>query len=848
MIQPQQEMVTLSIDGREVTVEKGTTIIEAAARLGIDVPHYCYDRDLSIVASCRLCLVEIENVPKLQPSCSTPASAGQVVYTRSEKVLDARRMQMEFLLVQHPLDCPVCDQGGECKLQDYSMKHGTEDTRFRFVRRIFPKPDIGPFIDLERNRCILCTRCVRFMDEVAGNAEFAVVERGYRSHISTFQNRPLQNEFAGNTIDLCPVGALTSKITRFRTRVWELKSKPSVCSLCSVGCNVFLQHRNRTHEILRIVPRLNDEVNHRWICDIGRFGFDQFNSHERATKPMIKNGQGQQVETGWGSAIRATIEHLKNVKTNQGPHAIAGIIGPRQSNETLFLFQQFFREVIQTNNIDHRTEHVLYSNDDGYITSLAHRAVNDPFREIKRCSTIVLIGTDLPNELPILHLQAREQARKGKRIVRIHSRPTRFDKDCSRLWDYAPGEECEFIAGLLWAVLKKKNTQPSDEIKSILQAAAKHSKSEKTTVGSDQLDQIADALLEEDQTTLLIGESVYASTNGSVNVRLLAELAEYLKTEPGSPLLPLSLLLPYSNSRGAYDMGCLPHREAGYAEVKTPGRNTTQILEGCVDGSIQALVVFNSNLIEEYPDRDLVERALNEVPCLVVGDAFRYETAAFADVFLSLSMYTEEDGTFTNLAGRVQRAEKAVNQLEGTLSGFQTLLALGEGWGAGWRQVSLEKINAMMVKAVPHYEGLSWEALKQTGKNTKEVDFTRFQSSSRTHASCQVRSEKPSDENYPFRLVRGRYLFDTLGEKRFAPALVKRSDQCAAEIHPDDAKRLNLRQDRNITLRGDLGSLEVPFKVSEQTKVGCVTLLGHYAGLALNGVVAEDRPRVTIQQ
>jgi NADH-quinone oxidoreductase subunit G len=249
------KMITLTIDGQKVTVPQGTIIFEAIRTLGKTVPHYCYDRDLSIVASCRLCFVEIEKVPKLQPSCSTPVNEGMVVYTNSEKVLEARRMQMEFLLVQHPLDCPVCDQGGECKLQDYSLKHGTEDSRFRFEKRTYPKPDIGSLIDLERNRCILCSRCVRYMDEIAGSQELALVARGNDTYISTFMDEPLKNEFAGNTIDLCPVGALTSKVTRFRTRVWELRDKPSVCTLCSVGCNINLQYRNRTHEILRVVPR-----------------------------------------------------------------------------------------------------------------------------------------------------------------------------------------------------------------------------------------------------------------------------------------------------------------------------------------------------------------------------------------------------------------------------------------------------------------------------------------------------------------------------------------------------------------------------------------------------------------
>lgn len=842
MSQTNPDMATLTIDGQSITVAKGTPIIEAALQLGIDIPHYCYDRDLSVVASCRLCLVEIEKVPKLQPSCSTPVADGQVVHTCSEKVLDARRMQMEFLLVQHPLDCPVCDQGGECKLQDYSRKHGKEDTRFNYRRRTFPKPDIGPFIDLERNRCILCSRCVRFMDEIAGDAELTVVQRGWKSHIGTFQDRPLKNEFAGNTIDLCPVGALTSKVTRFRARVWELKSKSSICSLCSVGCNIHLQHRNRTREILRVVPRFNEAVNGRWICDVGRFGFDQFNSPRRLTKPLLRNESGEQQESTWADAIGLTVKRLREILASKGSLAVAGIAGPRSSNETLFLFQQFFREILQSNNIDHRTTYRSSRKDDGFLTSMSLRAANQPFQKMRKASAIILLGADLPNELPILSLQLRNRAVSGVPVYLAHHRPTRLDSVCARTWRYCPGAETFFLASLLRRASLEMGTLLSQEIEELLASILPESTEQAIGISGQDLNEFAGVFKKTDRATVLLGESIFAGDRGAENVRFAAELAHLLSSDPSQPL-PLSLLLPSNNSRGAADMGCYPHRGPGYVPVEKPGRDASQILEGCLDGSIQGLVLFNTNLLDEYPDRDLAQRALEKVPFLAVAAAYPFSTVQYADVVFPLSTITEEDGTYTNVCGRVQRAEAAVAQLEGTLTGVQVLLALGERWGAAWRQTQPSRIFATIARAVPHYRDLSWSELEREGSLTKSVDLSLFQTSFSSSASPVERKPSPG---YPFRLVRGAFLFDTAGEKRFAPPLVKRSESCVVEIHPDDAAECKIVDGQTVTLQGRLGALQLPARISSATARGCATVLGRYEGAPVNGLTTEDQPWIKI--
>ena len=839
------QTVTLTIDGREVTVPKGTSLIEAARQAGIFVPHYCYDPDLSVVASCRLCLVEIEKVPKLQPSCNAPAQDGQVVFTQSEKVLDARKMQMEFLLVQHPLDCPVCDQGGECKLQEYSRNHGFHETRFRFQRRTFPKPDIGPFIDLERNRCVLCSRCVRFLDEKGGNAELAVVSRGNKSFISTFKEKPLQGDFTGNITDLCPVGALTSKVTRFRVRVWELKDAPSVCSMCSVGCNINLQYRSRTREVLRITPRDNAEVNHRWLCDMGRFGFDQFNSDLRRRSPEAKTASGEMETVNWGQAISETVNQLKAAVDAKGASSVAGLISPRQSNETLFLFQQLMRDVVGTQNIDHRTEYSISDNDDGYLTSLALGAINQPLEEARRASDIFIVGSDLPNEAPILRLQVREHKQAGKQVLFAFSRNTRMDKDCSDLWFYHPGGDAAFLAGALHAVYQQTKQSPGADAKKLLEATSFEDAQDITQLSPDRFTAFAKQLIASDAPTLLLGESAYNGGKGVAAVKLAAALLKAAGKAGES--LPLSLVLPYVNSRGAADLGCYPHRGPGYESVGAPGKNTTEILNGCVDGSIQALVLFNVNLIEDYPDRELATKALNSVPLLIVADAFKYKTGEAANIFLPLSTYSEEDGSYANFSGRVQRAEKALPQLDGALSGYQVLLALGERWGAGWRQVRPPQIFEHIAKAASHYNGLSWVKLGAQGQYAQAVDPSRFENSvCMADAALPSLNGSPSGE-YSYRLVGGRSLFDHAGEKRFARPMVERSAPCAAELHPDDAKTIGVAEGESIKITGERGTVELPARISCSTQPGCVTVLGRYEHVPLNQITVESAPWVKIQ-
>jgi NADH-quinone oxidoreductase subunit G len=354
------ENVTLTIDGQSVQVPKGTLIIEAAKSVGIQIPHYCYHPGLSTVGSCRMCLVEIEKNPKLQPSCTTPVAEGMVVRTKTPETLRNRRYVLEFLLSNHPLDCPVCDQAGECELQNYYMEHGLYDTRFNENKTKRKKAHpIGPYIILDQERCILCTRCVRFTREISKTSELGVVDRGHRSEIDIVRGFELTNPYSGNVADICPVGAMTDRDFRFKCRVWFLGSAPSICPGCSRGCNIEIHFNERFNpryhdqRVHRLKPRVNKEVNDRWICDEGRYSYHSIDAPNRMTVPKLEHG-GEYREVSWEEALREVAASLKRTLDAHGPQGAALLVSPQMANEELFRVRQIFRDQLKIENIGYQ--------------------------------------------------------------------------------------------------------------------------------------------------------------------------------------------------------------------------------------------------------------------------------------------------------------------------------------------------------------------------------------------------------------------------------------------------------------------------------------------------------------
>src|SRR5689334_317932 len=446
MPRPEQKTIQLTIDGREVKAFEGSMLVDAAKHGDIEIPVFCYEPKLGApVGACRMCLVEIEGIPKLQTSCSTPVKDGMVVYTQTDRVKEAQNAVVEFLLVNHPLDCPVCDKGGECPLQDISFGWGPGRSRFHDQKRNFPKPiALSPLVAIDRERCILCYRCVRFSQEVAEDYQLAFLERADHTFVGTFDGRPYVAPFAGNIIELCPVGALTSTSYRFRARPWDIVDSGSICTLCPSQCNINFTVRDDRVE--RVLARDNDAVDDGWLCDKGRWGYQAANSGDRVVEPLIRDG-GRLRPTTWDRALDAAANGLR--KAGEGS---AAVVGGQTTNEEGYLVQRIFREALGSHHIDSRTG--------GALDSRAARLLSQPalaaaVPDIDKAKCVLVLETDPINEAPIIDLRLRKAVRRfGCRLVVAASGPTALDAGAAERITFAPGTAEAFMRALQKALLE----------------------------------------------------------------------------------------------------------------------------------------------------------------------------------------------------------------------------------------------------------------------------------------------------------------------------------------------------------------------------------------------------------
>ncbi len=623
---PQVETVTITVNDIELIVPKGEIVVESVKRLGLEIPIFCYHPRMKPVGMCRMCIVEVgfkqpdgsvRKMPKPQAACTLPASEGMAVYTDTEMVHRDRRGVLEFLLINHPLDCPICDRGGECPLQNNTLFYGPSTSRFVELKRHLPKAfPLSKYVTLDLERCIQCGRCVRFTEEISGDAQLAFRFRGAEMQPSTFEMTDFDSKFSGNVIEICPVGALTNAKYRFRARPWDLETKPGICTVCSNGCNVWLDHR--VGSIARVNGRTNEAVNEEWTCDRGKFGHGFYNE-KRLTKPLIRRGD-QLVQSDWAEAYSDVIRAF-----SAGGTAVAGLGGSRNSNEDLFMFRRLFHNQFQSPNLDHRFQSHLPSPADVESLNLAQKTIESYELE----SSMLVFGSSLADEEPILFLRARKAwFQNGARIVVAHHAPTDADSFAAVVLRYREGMGGALAASLLNAM----GVSGYDKF-------AAEDVAEAIGVPAMRLREAA-AILKNTKSPVITTRSLFNEPDGLETAKRLGALGG-----------PLSIYGLEANDEGASRIGILP--SAG-------GRNSHEIFEGCVDGSIRALWVLGVDPFEAFADRDLVERALGAVEFLVVQATNENGAFPFASVVLPMAAPAEQDGTYTNLEGRVQRMEAVV--------------------------------------------------------------------------------------------------------------------------------------------------------------------------------------------
>ncbi|HEX4203323.1 MAG TPA: NADH-quinone oxidoreductase subunit NuoG [Ktedonobacteraceae bacterium] len=711
------ELIHLTIDDIPVAVPPGTLVWAAAKEAGIEVPVYCYHPKMPPLGACRMCFVEVEKLPKPpQTACTTPVSEGMVVHTNTEKVLKARRGTLEFLLINHPLDCPICDKGGECDLQDFTLRHGPGGTRFDQPKRHYQKPiPVSNDVMLDRERCILCQRCTRFSSEISMDNGLVMISRGYRMEVGTAPDHAFDSIFSGNTVEICPVGALTASTYRFKARPWELKRTPSICNNCSVGCNARVD--TRVDKIMRLMSRNNDEVDDGWLCNRGRWDFDFVNNTQRLRTPLIKR-DGQLQPASWDEALTHVATRLKEITAQHGAKSVAGIGSTRTTNEESYLFQKLLRQVIGTPNIDHHHGHF-----EGPRDQLSGRPwmMTNSIADIEKASHIVLIASDPYQRQPILDLRIKKAMRAGAKISIINDQPTELDRFAAAkisISEHGAGHAARL---LLTYALEEVGTRSEEHAQFAAQIRADRqsinaAEAALGTAVMRQLQVLASTLAKAQGAVILYDEM---ATREPECERLAADVQTlaYVTDHIGRPGTGVGPLFEDANSLGARDMGVLPDALPGYQAVEEVGLAYDEILQ---DPQIKALYVMGANPARHLPQPQLPAT----IEFLVVQDIALTATAQQADVVLPAVTFAEKDGSMTNVDHHVQAIRRALRPLPGAKADWEILAALARRFDAQWSYANPREILLEIAASNPFYAGLTWEGLGQQGVRTQEQEMT----------------------------------------------------------------------------------------------------------------------------
>ncbi len=665
------DTVMIEVDGHKLQARKGEMLIKVTDAAGIYIPRFCYHHKLSVAANCRMCLVEVEKAPKPLPACATPVMDGMVVRTRSEKARTAQKGTMEFLLINHPLDCPICDQGGECELQDLAVGYGKDASRYAEVKRIVKDKDIGPLIATEMTRCIHCTRCVRFGQEIAGVMEFGGLGRGEHMEIRTFLNRSVDSELSGNVIDLCPVGALTSKPFRYTARTWELADHASISPHDCVGANITVQTLHG--RVKRVLPRANEAVNEVWLADRDRFSYEALNGDDRLRVPMIRRGTEWE-ETDWSTALEYTLAGLRKVLEAHGPESLGALAAPISTSEEFYLLQKFVR-ALGSGNVDHRLRQMDFSDD---ATVPPFPALGRSIAELGNLDVALLVGSNPRKDQPLINLRLRQAALKGAKIFAINPLNYDFNYKLAGNRVCTPANMLRSLAGVASALSAlKKSALPA-----ILTSHFVNIKPE----AAEQA--VAQALLQSERSSILLGTFALSHPRAAT----LRALAQFIADLSGAKFGQL----PEANAAGAWLAGCVPHRGVAGKTVAT-GRHALDMLRR----PPKAYLLFGVE--PEFDCLDgAVTSAVRTAEFVVMTTTFKpspYRTRAveYADVWLPLAPFTETDGTFVNVEGRHQPFAAAVAPLGESRPGWKILRMLGHLMSLpGFEQNSIDEVRQEM--------------------------------------------------------------------------------------------------------------------------------------------------------
>ncbi|MDT0138831.1 NADH-quinone oxidoreductase subunit NuoG [Acidovorax sp. PRC11] len=645
-------MVEIELDGKKVEVAEGCMVMHAAEKAGTYIPHFCYHKKLSIAANCRMCLVDVEKAPKPMPACATPVTQGMIVRTKSDKAIKAQQSVMEFLLINHPLDCPICDQGGECQLQDLAVGYGGSSSRYEEEKRVVFHKDVGPLISMEEmTRCIHCTRCVRFGQEVAGVMELGMIHRGEHSEITTVVGDTVDSELSGNMIDICPVGALTSKPFRYSARTWELSRRKSVSPHDSTGANLIVQVKN--HKVMRVVPFENEDVNECWIADRDRFSYEALNGPDRLTKPMLKQG-GQWKEVDWQTALEYVANGLRGVQSEHGAQSIGALVSPHSTLEELHLATLLVRG-LGSDNIDYRLRNAEFPASEGV------RWLGMPIAALSTLQSVLVVGSNLRKEHPLFAQRIRQAARKGCAVSALNSAAYDWAMPMAQSIVAPAGEWAAALADIAAAVAQERGV------------AAPVASGRAT----DAALAVARSLASGEGHAVLLGNAAAHHAQAS---SLLA-LAQWIGAQTGAVV---GYLTEAANTVGAQFVGAQP-RQGGL----DAGR--------MLAGGLKAALLLNTEPVHDSAAGARAAEALAQAEMVVTLSPFK-TNLEFSDVLLPIAPFTETSGSFVNAEGRLQGFHAVVKPLGDARPAWKVLRVLGNLLGV--QGIGFETSQEVLAHAV----------------------------------------------------------------------------------------------------------------------------------------------------
>jgi formate dehydrogenase (NADP+) alpha subunit len=866
--------ITLTIDGKEVTIKEGVTLYWAAKKAGIEIPHLCYNEDLPPMSSCRVCVVEVEGMRNLAISCTHPASDGMVVRTDTERVKRARRFNLELILSDHTVDCITCEKSGTCLLEKYAYEFGITRPSFEGERSERGVRDDDPFIIRDYNKCILCGRCVYVCNQVQYDSAINIGNRGFASTIATAFDRALQNTTCvscGKCISVCPVGALTEKNRTGKGREWELESEKTICPYCGCGCT--LEMHTKDGKLVKVTTPLHDTVNHGDLCVKGKFGTEFIDHSQRLTTPLIKKN-GTFVEASWEEALQVTVDNLTRIKNDFGPDAIAGLSSAKCTNEENYIFQKFIRACIGTNNVDHCARLCHSSTVTGLARAFGSGAMTNSMSELRHADCILVTGSNTTEAHPIIALDIKAAVEKmGAKLIVADPRKIGL-VDFSTLWlRQKSGTDVALFNGMMNVIINEgltdeefiaERTENYEQFREVVLKYDPEKVAEITGVPAEDIREAARIYGSAETASIVYSMGITQHTTGTDNVLSLANLA-MLTGNIGKKSTGVNPLRGQNNVQGACDLGALPNVYPGYQKVNdenlqkkfeeawsaklspNAGLTVVEMLHGVEDDTIRGMYLMGENPFLSDPNVNRVKKDLEALDFLVVQDIFLSETAEYADVVLPAASFAEKDGTFTNTERRVQLLRVVKSPPGEARQDWEIICDVSSRMGYTMHYESTAKIMDEIASVMPIYGGISHDRIKKFGlqwpcpdKDHAGTPFLHKGSFTRGKGLFSavdfIEPAELPDETYPYVLTTGRilYHFHTGTMSRRAEGLDAVRPHGFVEIHPDDAKELGIKNDEMVTVSSRRGTVTAHAVVTYRSRPGSVFMAFHFREAAAN--------------